>query len=170
MNGMWGLLSDIWVLHKERLHVVQRTKTPVWGCESIMSYFVGHPFSLFLHLSTDVQHCRVKMKLGDIVVSWKRRSTSRQYLLFPSSQELNRRVYVIDNINAVVKSLFSSLNHFLFHFCFSDFKNYWKNRRSSSSIKGALKQHNTHASHLLYLTHVETETRTLQFNEQPVVG
>ena len=48
MNDMWGLLSDIWVFHKERLPEVQSTKMPVWGCESIVSCFWVNPSQTFL--------------------------------------------------------------------------------------------------------------------------
>lgn len=47
MNGMSGLLSDSWVFHKERLPVVQWTKTSDGGCQSIMSYLGSRPFLLF---------------------------------------------------------------------------------------------------------------------------
>lgn len=55
MNGMWGLLSDIWVLHEGKAVRGSLDQDACWVCsvQSIMSYFASHsPSDSFLHLLT----------------------------------------------------------------------------------------------------------------------
>lgn len=108
MNGMWGLLSDVWVFHEAWLPVVECTRMPVWGCESIMRCFCK-PFLLTLFLMSWLSHVQNCPAYGETYGHvWKSEDhiIFEDYILFLKSIYHNIRVY------SIYRAFFTSASRF----------------------------------------------------------